>query len=153
MSSRPSTVTQSVLLPHDRFHSAAQARAWLKRNGYKTNLEPGKTFYRARQHSPHDFVKSSFRTKRLPGGVDLVIGHLKGERARENPVKSSGLTGTDVLLFLGGAAAVGLVGYLVYQQQQAQQAAAAAQTAQMQGAQAQNLPVAQAPVTPPYIAQ
>ena len=72
---------------------------------------------------------------------------------RKNPAKSSGLTGTDILLGLGAVAAVGLVGYLVYQQQQAQQAAAAAQAAQQAQPTAQNLPVAQAPVTPPYIAQ
>jgi hypothetical protein len=40
--------------------------------------------------------------------------------SRENPV-FLGLTGTDILLGLGGLAAVGIVGYLVYKQQQSTQ--------------------------------
>ncbi len=62
------------------------------------------------------------------GGVhSLPDKKLHPVGAYENPT-IMGLSGTDVLLFLGGAAAVGLVGYLVYKQQQAAQSQANALT-------------------------
>jgi hypothetical protein len=88
---------------------------------------------------------------RLGGGRHRFA--VLGEETRENPAS---LSTTDILLGLGGLAAVGLVGYLVYKQQQASQAAAAAaalpvvQTNMNGGT---GLPVASSSTTPPYIAQ
>ncbi len=83
--------------------------------------------------TPVDYSSGAFYDD-MPGGAvesakRAAMIHKKkmASYLLENPT-IMGLSGTDVLLFLGGAAAVGLVGYLVYKQQQAAQSQANALT-------------------------
>lgn len=51
-----------------------QARAWMRAKGWKPvkRVDVTENFYRYRLRSPKQFKR--FRTKRLPGGVQLILG-------------------------------------------------------------------------------
>jgi hypothetical protein len=50
-----------------------KARLWLDNNGYKAKkIDITENTLRFRQHAPSGY--SSFATKQLPGGINLVLG-------------------------------------------------------------------------------
>ena len=73
--------TQSVIIPKNQF-TKSKADKWIKDNGYKLSfykkkMEETDNFYRYRQMAPSKFDKKSFRNKKLPDGIELVLGKLK----------------------------------------------------------------------------
>lgn len=71
-----STDVQTVMLPRDRY-TPSQARAWLKRAGFKiSGKEPeGKSskYLHYRQHDPKDYAPGTFRTIELGDGVKATV--------------------------------------------------------------------------------
>ena len=66
-----STKVQSILFDRGRFNSS-QARAWLKRNGFKSGkLDETENELRFRQRDPGQF--KIFRRKELAPGVSAVV--------------------------------------------------------------------------------
>lgn len=57
-----------------------QAQEKAKKLGYKIYIQPNpqyENFHAFRQIQPEKFIKSSFRTKKLKGGILLILGKLK----------------------------------------------------------------------------
>ena len=74
-------VTQSVILPKNKF-TEKQATAWILKNGYTDKgkrIKNYKTtnFYRFRQLPPGHIKKGSYITKKLRGGMELILGAKK----------------------------------------------------------------------------
>ena len=72
---------QSIILPKKNFCQKC-ADAWITRNKYSLKGKRiknynSKNFWRFRQRPPGHFDKSTFRTKRLKSGVEMIIGKLK----------------------------------------------------------------------------
>ncbi len=53
-----------------------KAVEWLKKHGKRTDLEEKAHTFRARQKSPSEFEKSTFRTKEINDHIDFIIGKL-----------------------------------------------------------------------------
>jgi hypothetical protein len=60
-----------------------EAKAWLKKHGFRRALDEKPNTYRARQADPSLFLKGSFRTIEFANGIKAVIGC---------PTKKSGLS-------------------------------------------------------------
>lgn len=74
-------VTQSVILPKNKF-TEAKATAWILKNNYTDKgkrIKNYKTtnFYRFRQRPPGNFKTGSYKTTKLSNGAELVMGVLK----------------------------------------------------------------------------
>jgi len=69
---------QTVIVPKKLAASRSKATKLARRHANRiyTSRETGQS-YRFRQRPPTDFVKSSFRTVKLPDGISLVYGKLK----------------------------------------------------------------------------
>ena len=79
-----------------------------------------------RRGSSDQVISDNIRTLRHEGYKQrqaIAVAYRKAGRSRYNPM---GLSGTDIMLFAGGALAVGIVGYLLYKQTPAATAATTA---------------------------
>ncbi len=54
-----------------------KAKKWLIKHNYHYGLDEKVNFLRYRQIDPSEFVRSSFRTKKLSNGIEMVFGKLK----------------------------------------------------------------------------
>lgn len=74
---KPSTTTVQTLIFDKEKFTVAQAKAWAKENGFRSDKvdepEAGKTI-RLRQKSPSAFQPGSFRTISLKSGIKAVVG-------------------------------------------------------------------------------
>lgn len=76
MSRRPPSTVQSLVFSRKKF-TAASARAWAKRHGFRYgNIDPNPKTYRFRQVDPYVFREGSFRTITFAPGIKAVIGRL-----------------------------------------------------------------------------
>jgi len=76
--------TQSVIIPRDKF-SLAEAKAWIDRHNYKKpKVDTTKNFYRFRQEEPGLF--HNYRNKKLPDGVELVLGIRRNKSTVEDRI-------------------------------------------------------------------
>lgn len=66
---------QTILFDKSKF-SPVEAKAWLKKEGYKTGLDEGVTVYRFRQQDPYKFNQKSFKGKKIAKGITMVMGKL-----------------------------------------------------------------------------
>jgi hypothetical protein len=74
------SIVQSIIFKKDNF-TLPQAREWLAKNGYKTEVDEKENTYRFRQEDPEEVKRSGFKhyiTKPLGNsGIELVIGYKK----------------------------------------------------------------------------
>jgi len=68
------TKVQSIIFDRTRWTPKA-AMKWLRRHHDKPikAMHSTKHFFRYRLHNPHEFHR--FITKKLPNGIDLIIGY------------------------------------------------------------------------------
>ena len=78
------THIQSILFTRPSW-TLVKAKAWLKKHGYKTDVDKKPDHYRFRQIEPEEF--SSFRTKHIGDNITLIIG-LKKKGGNINNMKS-----------------------------------------------------------------
>ena len=51
-----------------------EAKLWLQGHNYESELDDKPLHYRSRQRSPSLFDKTSFRTKKIRPGIQLILG-------------------------------------------------------------------------------
>ena len=78
------THIQSILFTRPKW-TLTKAKAWLKKHGYKTDVDKKPEHYRFRQIEPEEF--SSYRTKHIGDDITLIIG-LKKKGGNINNMKS-----------------------------------------------------------------
>ena len=67
---------QSIIFDK-KYWSKKSSKKWLQDHGYYTSLDEKPLHLRYRQQLPSDFIKTSFKTKVLNDGIELIIGKLK----------------------------------------------------------------------------
>lgn len=81
----PAENLQTVIVPKAMATTRGAASAAAREHGRVYTSRETQQSWRFRQRPVTDFVKSSFRTKRLPSGISLVYGRLKRAAQVSNP--------------------------------------------------------------------
>lgn len=73
------TTTIQTYLFSRKYWTVLQVMDWLRGHNLEPDIDCKPGFYRARQHNPGKFIKSSLRTIVLSDtkGIKATVGHLK----------------------------------------------------------------------------
>jgi len=85
------TKVQTLLFSKDNF-TLKKAKAWLKKHGYKTDVDEKENTYRFRQVEPCEFNEESFRTIEFTDGIKAVVGCPVAEMEDGGMVAPNGKT-------------------------------------------------------------